>query len=169
MPWGFKILYGLISDNVPLCGTRRKSWLIIMAFVQFLTLMSIFVFEYTDPLVFTLVLATTSLAEAFINVVSDAIMVIQARKDKKFGSQDFVTLMFLTSGTGGIIGCIFAGLMTMSYHPKWCFFWYSWMGLVLAISGFFLTKESEMDTVGDDEASDSDISTSLEQYEANQR
>jgi len=30
IPWSFKILYGLISDNVPLCGTRRKSWLIIM-------------------------------------------------------------------------------------------------------------------------------------------
>jgi len=30
LPWSFKILYGLISDNVPLCGTRRKSYLIIM-------------------------------------------------------------------------------------------------------------------------------------------
>lgn len=30
IPWSFKILYGLISDNVPICGTRRKSYLIIM-------------------------------------------------------------------------------------------------------------------------------------------
>lgn len=30
IPWSFKILYGLISDNVPLFGSKRKSWLIIM-------------------------------------------------------------------------------------------------------------------------------------------
>ena len=33
IPWTFKILYGVISDNVPICGTRRKSWLIIMGIV----------------------------------------------------------------------------------------------------------------------------------------
>jgi MFS family permease len=30
VPWCFKILYGLISDNVPIFGTRRKSYLVIM-------------------------------------------------------------------------------------------------------------------------------------------
>jgi hypothetical protein len=33
IPWSFKILYGLISDNVPICGTRRKSYLIIMGII----------------------------------------------------------------------------------------------------------------------------------------
>jgi len=79
IPWSFKILYGLISDNVPLCGLRRKPWLIIMGLIQFVTLFSIFLFEYDDPLVVALVLATASLSEAFTNVVSDAIMVIQSR------------------------------------------------------------------------------------------
>jgi MFS-type transporter involved in bile tolerance (Atg22 family) len=76
IPWSFKILYGLISDNVPLCGTRRKSWLIIMGIIQFLALMSLFVFEFDDPLVVAIVLAIASMSEAFVNVVSDAIMVI---------------------------------------------------------------------------------------------
>ena len=30
IPWSVKILYGLISDNVPLFGTNRKSYLVIM-------------------------------------------------------------------------------------------------------------------------------------------
>jgi hypothetical protein len=30
IPWSIKILYGLISDNVPLFGTKRKSYIIIM-------------------------------------------------------------------------------------------------------------------------------------------
>jgi hypothetical protein len=52
------------------------------------------------------------MSEAFVNVVSDAIMVIQSRRDKKYGSQDFVTLIYLSTGVGGVFGCIFAGLMT---------------------------------------------------------
>ena len=28
IPWSLKILYGLISDNVPICGSRRKSYLV---------------------------------------------------------------------------------------------------------------------------------------------
>jgi hypothetical protein len=75
--------------------------------------------------------------------------------------------MYLTAGTGGVIGCIFGGHMTMYYHPKWCSFWYSWMGLVIAIAACFLSKESNFDKVADDKAvSDSDISTSLENYES---
>ena len=30
IPWSIKIIYGLLSDNVPLFGTRRKSYLILM-------------------------------------------------------------------------------------------------------------------------------------------
>jgi len=76
IPWSFKILYGLISDNVPICGTRRKSWLIIMGVLQFITIFSLALTEPKDPLAVALILATASLSEAFVNVVSDAIMVI---------------------------------------------------------------------------------------------
>jgi hypothetical protein len=86
LPWSFKILYGLISDNVPICGTRRKSYLIIMGIIQFLALFSLYCFEIEDPLIVALVLASASLSIAFTNVVSNAIMVIQSRKDKNYGS-----------------------------------------------------------------------------------
>lgn len=76
LPWSFKILYGVISDNVPICGTRRKSWLILMGLFQFLMLILVSTLEPRDPLVVTLLLAGASLSEAFVNVVSDAIMVI---------------------------------------------------------------------------------------------
>ena len=44
IPWSFKILYGLISDNVPIMGTRRKSYLIIMGAIDFLALFSLYAF-----------------------------------------------------------------------------------------------------------------------------
>lgn len=112
IPWSFKILYGLTSDNVPICGTRRKSYLILMGIIQFCSLFSVFYFTPEDPLVVAILLALASMSEAFTNVVSDAIMVIQSRRDPGYGSQDFVTLIYLSTGTGGVIGCIFAGIMT---------------------------------------------------------
>ena len=38
IPWSIKLLYGLISDNVPILGSRRKSYLLIMSFAQFLSM-----------------------------------------------------------------------------------------------------------------------------------
>lgn len=59
--------------------------------------------------------------------------------------------------------------MTQYHHPKWCFFWYSFMGLIVSLAACFLTKLSEDDKVWTDEPEDSDISTSLENYNAEQR
>ena len=33
LPWSIKIFYGLISDNFPIFGSKRKSYLLIMALV----------------------------------------------------------------------------------------------------------------------------------------
>ena len=112
LPWSFKILYGLISDNVPICGTRRKSYLIIMGLIQFVSLLTLFLLLPEDPVVVCVLVAITSMSMAFTNVVSDAIMVIQARKDRFYGGQDFVTLMSLGTNFGGVIGCIVGGVMT---------------------------------------------------------
>ena len=30
LPWSFKIIYGLISDNIPLYGLKRKSYVVLM-------------------------------------------------------------------------------------------------------------------------------------------
>ena len=70
--------------------------------------------------------------------------------------------MYLSTGTGGVIGCIFAGAMTQYYSPKWCFFWYSFMGLFVTIFACRLTMESETNAV---EEASSDISSSQEDYE----
>jgi len=90
-------------------------------------------------------------------------MVIQSRKDKTYGSQDFVTLMYISVGMGGVVGCIFAGLTTEHFHPKWIFFYYSFFGIIIAVFACQLTKESESDRNVDEV--DSYVSTSQEDYE----
>ena len=43
--WSIKIVYGLVSDNIPIFGTRRKSYVIIMGLIQFLSAFWVFMFN----------------------------------------------------------------------------------------------------------------------------
>ena len=74
-------------------------------------------------------------------------------------------MMYISTGFGGCLGCIYGGLMTQYSTPKWCWFYYSFMGLIVALFACFLTKESELDAVLKD-LTPSEISTSLEDYES---
>jgi len=81
IPWSIKIVYGLLSDNVPIAGTNRKSYIVLMGIIQFFALISIYFLHESNGLVISLLLMMAALTEAFVNVVSDAIMCVQARKD----------------------------------------------------------------------------------------
>lgn len=78
--------------------------------------------------------------------------------------------MYISTGVGGVIGCVYGGLMTEYAHPKWVFFTYAWFGLIVTIAACFLTKEAEKDTViVHREESESEVSTSQEAYEEEER
>lgn len=76
IPWSVKIIYGLISDNVPIMGTRRKSYIVLMGILQFCSLAFIFAFTDSGALSVAVCLTLAALSEAFVNVVADAIMCI---------------------------------------------------------------------------------------------
>ena len=52
----------------------------------------------------------------------------------------------MSAGVGGILGCLCSGVLTQYFHPKYSFLGYSFMGLIIALNGFYLTPESEMDS-----------------------
>ena len=112
LPWSIKIVYGLMSDNVPIMGTRRKSYIILMGVLQFFALITIYFLHSTSAVAVAVCLGIAALSEAFVNVVADAIMCIQARKDPEHGSQDLIAFSWLATGVGGILGCIIGGVMT---------------------------------------------------------
>ena len=86
LPWSIKILYGLISDNIPVFGTRRKSYIVIMGLVQFLSLSILFFIHDWSVWTVSICITLASLSEAFVMVVADAILCIQQAKDPKYGS-----------------------------------------------------------------------------------
>jgi hypothetical protein len=86
LPWSIKLIYGLLSDNVPIAGSRRKSYIIIMGVLQFVALLMAYWLHASTALGVALCLMFAALSEAFVNTVSEAMMVIQARKDPVHGS-----------------------------------------------------------------------------------
>lgn len=86
LPWSIKLVYGLISDNVPILGSRRKAYIILMGFLQFVALIVAFGLHKASNLGVAICLSLAALSEAFVNTVSEAMMCIQARKDPVHGS-----------------------------------------------------------------------------------
>ena len=88
LPWSLKIIYGLISDNVPICGLKRRPYLIFFGYLQFITMYTIYSLDYdnTPALTVALLIMTASLGQAFSNVVVDAVLIVQSRKDPEVGS-----------------------------------------------------------------------------------
>lgn len=74
LPWSFKPLYGLLSDGLPLFGSRRRSYLVLVSGLGAAALLVLALAPASGPtLVFGL--ATATLAVAFADVVIDAHMV----------------------------------------------------------------------------------------------
>jgi hypothetical protein len=52
------------------------------------------------------------MALAFINVVIDAIIIVQSRKDPVHGSQNLMSVAWMAMGVGGVVGCFGGGYLT---------------------------------------------------------
>lgn len=142
LPWTIKIFYGIMSDNVPIFGYFRKSYLILMGLLQFVTLLSIYKGElYNEPLRFTILLTVANFSEAVVNVVTDAILCIEARKDKENGSKNLFSVVWVSSALGGIAGGLLGGYFTEYSHPKYIFCMYSVMGLFISLLGANITEK----------------------------
>jgi MFS family permease len=143
-PWTVKIVYGMISDNIPLFGHFRKSYIIVMGLLQFASFVLIYVKRaYENPLFFTVVVMVANFSEAFVNVVTDALLCIEARKDPENGSKDLISLTKYASAIGGIIGGVIGGYITQYSHPKYIFLIYACMGLLVSFYGSRIEEGSE--------------------------
>jgi len=135
--------------------------LIIFGIVQFLSLSSLYFFETDNAMTVVIILMIGSLSQAFSNVVIDAIIVIQARKDPRLGSQDLLSVAWLFQSFGGVIGCLIAALMLDNIHPKYAFLGYGILGLFLATGAIFLSSEAEQEVINDNDGWASEYSSEI--------
>ena len=86
IPWGIKFMYGITADSIPILGSRKKSWIIIMAIIQVLGLVLAASVRFESVKLFLFIQILISTATAFMDVIVDALMVMQAKRDPELGS-----------------------------------------------------------------------------------
>jgi len=75
--WAIKPLYGLLTDFVPLAGSRRRSYLLLTTAIASISLTSVYLLPLTSEraLLLLFLLLPSAVAIAFSDVVIDAMMV----------------------------------------------------------------------------------------------
>jgi len=76
IPWSCKIFFGFISDNVPFLGYRRKSYLVLGALTQIVSMIFLTIFAYESVALAAICTFLTTMSIAFCDVVTDSILII---------------------------------------------------------------------------------------------
>lgn len=82
-------------------------------------------------------------ATAFTDVVLDAYMVAQSRKDPLHGSEDLQSYSWTLLSIGGIMGSLFAAFFTEYLTPRYTFFLCSLFGIAIAYVGWSINDDAE--------------------------
>ena len=77
IPWSIKPLYGLLTDFVPILGSRRRSYLLLTSAATSLGLLAVGMMPHAQltPLLLLTLLLVPTIGVAFSDVVVDALMV----------------------------------------------------------------------------------------------
>mmetsp|Transcript_18278 Transcript_18278/g.17402 ORF Transcript_18278/g.17402 Transcript_18278/m.17402 type:complete len:254 (+) Transcript_18278:399-1160(+) len=106
--------------------------------------MFILFFEFsTDIYYIVIMLFLNTLAQAFVDVVVDALMVAQARKDPEKGSDELQSFAWALLAIGGILGSLMSAYFTMKFHPKYSFLIVSFVGVIMMGIGSTISIEVE--------------------------
>ena len=86
LPMSIKFIFGIISDTVPICGSRKKSWLIIWNVISAISSLICAAVYIESATAFVALVLLFSIGSVFNDVVVDSLMVIQAKRDPKMGA-----------------------------------------------------------------------------------
>ena len=76
MPWQIKFVCGIMADSVPLCGSRKKSWLFVWGVVQVLASLILATVTINSVQQVCLLCFLISFAGCYMDVIVDSLMVI---------------------------------------------------------------------------------------------
>ena len=111
-PWAPKIFYGIIIDTFPICGSTKKSYLLILGTIFAFCAFGAALFDYETHVPIVAFITTTQVCSAMMDVVVDGISVAQSRLDPELGSQDLQAFTTITAGLSGMTGFYLGGVLT---------------------------------------------------------
>jgi MFS family permease len=152
MPWSLKIFYGLISDNCPLFGSRRRSYLILLSVLQVVATLTLAAYFGTNERYVAFLLMLMNLSAAAMDVIADSIMVIQSRRFPEDGSEQLQSFSWNCLALGGIIASLAGGFLTQNFHPNYSFLAAAVPSVSLLILSYSLPPSIERVEEDSDEA-----------------
>jgi hypothetical protein len=79
LPWTLKLFFGIITDSFPICGSTKRSYVLIMGLLQFVALLAVALFDWPTVEPVAIFVFIYSIGGAFEEVVCQGLMVVEAR------------------------------------------------------------------------------------------
>ena len=86
MPYSLKFFFGIMADSIVICGSRKRSWMILWSAVSTICALICACVYIKSSVAFTALVLLFTIGLSFNDVIVDSLMVIQARRDPKMGS-----------------------------------------------------------------------------------
>ena len=124
----------MTADNLPIFGSRRKSYLILLSLLMMMTMAQMGhqgMHSYNEAIVLLLIFTTCI---AFTDLLREAIMVGQARRDLKSGAADLQSYSYTFLAIGGLFGSTMAAFLTDKDDLSNCYYISASLGLIVLLA-----------------------------------
>lgn len=143
-PWSIKPLYGILSDCIPIKGSKRISYLVI---ATVLSLVPWFILGLSSTLRnstwhLMVFLTVQNLGSAMADVVVDAMIAEAVRYDKAKFAGDLQSLSWSSMAVGGICGSLLGGIALSSLQIDAIFLLFSVLPCIQLLSCFSVKENS---------------------------
>jgi len=139
IPWMIKPVFGLLSDSIPVCGYRRKSYLIINSLL-FVSAYLVLYFYCHRVGIFILGILMGSFNLAFCNVIGEALVVESSNEKGHDVATKNVSNFFLIKAFGNLISTLCSGYLLKHTSPSFVFLISSFLPLIICFSSCFLKE-----------------------------
>ena len=114
LPWNYKVIYGVMSDTLPIGGSNRRSYIALAGFLGIAGFIGLYFVSLGDlgpdqVQAVTVLLLLTNLSTAFCDVCCDALVATNAKMESEAGAGNLQSLCWMMLGVGGAISRLGAG------------------------------------------------------------
>lgn len=145
IPWCMKPLFGFISDSKPLFGYRRKSYMILAAYLS--SFMWILLpFCPHDEFLITLVMTISSMGMCFADVMADSLLVEAARKEDDKNKGTVQSWSWIMRFIGGLMASVLGTIAYENLGYAQVFLLNSIVPVLIAILSCFIDEPVNSET-----------------------
>ncbi len=137
-PWFFKIIYGAISDSIPLWHLRRKPYLVICSILSSIGWVML-AFAPPTPAQFVLSMFLANIGFAATDVITDG-LVVEHSNEKT--AQIYQGISWGARSLGSIIAGVTGGVLASQFPAKPIFLMTSCLPMISLGVSFFIKEEA---------------------------